>query len=565
LSVRRSHSALVLASPFVFVIGGQTRGGADLDLPSRAIGTNALDVLRLNDTGAELVASKPTLVDKRSYAQAAHIEELNGDKTVVVFGGFTDGVNSQPSVDVMRFSTKTYAPTPAPTPEYTEPPPTPLPPTPPPTPQPTFAPGAQPSRAPCAVSDCETCADAPSTPDYCGVTSLKIYTKGEVNMISNPIPQLCKIANGPPKNDAILTGEKALQCQALYEENIPCQTFINQLKCSYYCQPCTPNVSPIGLTSLCVKHCQEARSACQSLIDADCADTIAPEMLLCAGPGEACIDLLPYSLTGNVDVGGGLGGGEIAGIVIGVLAFLASIGAAVGGFMFYRNRDSDTQLKNKNTDDAPFKCSHCTNSYYFESDLTTHCEKRHANLPADGSAVVSTEGGVVFSQYGKTPAPPPGFNNGGSMTGSSVPQQFMPVFSGGDGNAAYGNDYQSNNPYAGGGGGGGGGTFNGGSFNGGGYDNGYNDNNSFTSGSTMMARPGRGGKTQMDQLPTFNNMSSGMPMARALYDCVAEEPDELGFRAGDMIEIVDQSNSEWWIGRCNGLTGNLPANFVQLM
>ena len=135
LSVRRSHSALVLASPFVFVIGGQTRGGADLDLPSRAIGTNALDVLRLDDTGAELVASKPTLVDKRSYAQAAHIEELNGDKTVVVFGGFTDGVNSQPSVDVMRFSTKTYAPTPAPTPEYTEPPPTPLPPTPPPTPQ----------------------------------------------------------------------------------------------------------------------------------------------------------------------------------------------------------------------------------------------------------------------------------------------------------------------------------------------------------------------------------------------------------------------------------------------
>ena len=295
-------------------------------------------------------------------------------------------------------------------------------------------------------------------------------------------------------------------------------------------------------------------TACQSLIDADCADTIAPEMLLCAGPGEACIDLLPYSLTGNVDVGGGLGGGEIAGIVIGVLAFLASIGAAVGGFMFYRNRDSDTQLKNKNTDDAPFKCSHCTNSYYFESDLTTHCEKRHANLPADGSAVVSTEGGVVFSQYGKTPAPPPGFNNGGSMTGSSVPQQFMPVFSGGDGNAAYGNDYQSNNPYAGGGGGGGGGTFNGGSFNGGGYDNGYNDNNSFTGGSTMMARPGRGGKTQMDQLPTFNNMSSGMPMARALYDCVAEEPDELGFRSGDMIEILDQSNSEWWIGRCNGLT-----------
>ena len=29
-------------------------------------------------------------------------------------------------------------------------------------------------------------------------------------------------------------------------------------------------------------------------------------------------------------------------------------------------------------------------------------------------------GGVVFSQYGKTPAPPPGFNNGGSMTGETI-------------------------------------------------------------------------------------------------------------------------------------------------
>jgi hypothetical protein len=79
-----------------------------------------------------------------------------------------------------------------------------------------------------------------------------------------------------------------------------------------------------------------------------------------------------------------------------------------------------------------------TNSYYFETDLKTHVEKverlclwfrltipfathfvtnkrndiepdpppplrprqRHADVPPDSSAVLATEGGVVFSQYG---------------------------------------------------------------------------------------------------------------------------------------------------------------------
>lgn len=35
-------------------------------------------------------------------------------------------------------------------------------------------------------------------------------------------------------------------------------------------------------------------------------------------------------------------------------------------------------------------------------------------------------------------------------------------------------------------------------------------------------------------------------MARALYDCAAEDMDELSFSAGDMIEILDRSNPEWF-------------------
>lgn len=60
----------------------------------------------------------------------------------------------------------------------------------------------------------------------------------------------------------------------------------------------------------------------------------------------------------------------------------------------------------------------------------------------------------------------------------------------------------------------------------------------------------------MNQLPSFNQ--SQYPMARALYDCAAEDADELSFHAGQMVEILDMSNPEWWIGRANGVTGNLP-------
>jgi hypothetical protein len=54
-------------------------------------------------------------------------------------------------------------------------------------------------------------------------------------------------------------------------------------------------------------------------------------------------------------------------------------------------------------------------------------------------------------------------------------------------------------------------------------------------------------------------------MARALYDCIAEDVDELSFNAGDMIEILDRSNPEWWVCRLRGVTGNTPSNFLQLV
>ncbi|XP_077135427.1 SH3 domain-containing protein 19 isoform X2 [Ranitomeya variabilis] len=50
----------------------------------------------------------------------------------------------------------------------------------------------------------------------------------------------------------------------------------------------------------------------------------------------------------------------------------------------------------------------------------------------------------------------------------------------------------------------------------------------------------------------------------ALYDFTAETEDDLPFRKGDKILILERLDSEWYKGRVNGREGIVPAAFVQL-
>ncbi|KAI8147315.1 hypothetical protein BJV82DRAFT_664561 [Fennellomyces sp. T-0311] len=54
--------------------------------------------------------------------------------------------------------------------------------------------------------------------------------------------------------------------------------------------------------------------------------------------------------------------------------------------------------------------------------------------------------------------------------------------------------------------------------------------------------------------------------ARALYDFNGEQSGDLSFREGDIITIVEKSNSQddWWTGSINGRKGTFPANYVEL-
>ncbi|GLG98029.1 Protein still life, isoform SIF type 1, partial [Gryllus bimaculatus] len=59
-------------------------------------------------------------------------------------------------------------------------------------------------------------------------------------------------------------------------------------------------------------------------------------------------------------------------------------------------------------------------------------------------------------------------------------------------------------------------------------------------------------------------MEEGVTLAEAVWDHVTMEPEELAFRAGDVIEVLDRVNRDWWWGLCGEESGWFPAAFVRL-
>ena len=42
-----------------------------------------------------------------------------------------------------------------------------------------------------------------------------------------------------------------------------------------------------------------------------------------------------------------------------------------------------------------------------------------------------------------------------------------------------------------------------------------------------------------------------------------QDADDLSFEAGDIIEIVEETNADWWTGRVNGKQGLFPSAYVE--
>ncbi|XP_044045998.1 SH3 domain-containing protein 19 isoform X2 [Siniperca chuatsi] len=52
---------------------------------------------------------------------------------------------------------------------------------------------------------------------------------------------------------------------------------------------------------------------------------------------------------------------------------------------------------------------------------------------------------------------------------------------------------------------------------------------------------------------------------QAIHDFIPEGPGELGLRAGDVVTMVEQVDSEWYRGSCSGSTGFFPINYVKVL
>ncbi|XP_061756713.1 intersectin-2-like isoform X6 [Nerophis ophidion] len=67
--------------------------------------------------------------------------------------------------------------------------------------------------------------------------------------------------------------------------------------------------------------------------------------------------------------------------------------------------------------------------------------------------------------------------------------------------------------------------------------------------------------------PSSNKSSpSPLPVCQviAMYNYTAANRDELSFSKGQLINVLDKTNSDWWKGETNGITGLLPTNYVKM-
>jgi len=49
----------------------------------------------------------------------------------------------------------------------------------------------------------------------------------------------------------------------------------------------------------------------------------------------------------------------------------------------------------------------------------------------------------------------------------------------------------------------------------------------------------------------------------AIHDYVANEADELSFKEGDIVYVLDMSDTDWWKARIKGKEGQVPSNYLE--
>ncbi|RFU35094.1 hypothetical protein B7463_g1222, partial [Scytalidium lignicola] len=89
------------------------------------------------------------------------------------------------------------------------------------------------------------------------------------------------------------------------------------------------------------------------------------------------------------------------------------------------------------------------------------------------------------------------------------------------------------------------------------------DKNVQTQAKTSSAEGAKAQTATPNQVVTSGTTAATVSRVRALYDFQATDPDELQFRKGDVIAVIESVYKDWWKGLLRGKTGIFPLNYVE--
>ncbi|KAL7321339.1 hypothetical protein PS15m_001120 [Mucor circinelloides] len=81
--------------------------------------------------------------------------------------------------------------------------------------------------------------------------------------------------------------------------------------------------------------------------------------------------------------------------------------------------------------------------------------------------------------------------------------------------------------------------------------------------SNMAPSPASPAATMPPPAYNANPVENKLGNAEALYDYSGDNPSDLSIRRGDIIQLTELINDDWWKGTLNGKTGIFPRNYVK--
>lgn len=97
----------------------------------------------------------------------------------------------------------------------------------------------------------------------------------------------------------------------------------------------------------------------------------------------------------------------------------------------------------------------------------------------------------------------------------------------------------------------------------------FNDTASVNSAPPPYALNGHsndlGGSSAFGAPTSFAAPAKPKPSCKALYDFEAQNPGELEFKEGQIIDLVSKIDENWYEGALNGKSGFFPISYVQVL